>query len=41
MGVQAEKEKLLAAALSPREIEQLNGLLRRVLISVEERIARP
>ncbi len=41
MGVQAEKEKLLAAALAPKEMEQLNALLRRVMISVEQRITRP
>jgi DNA-binding MarR family transcriptional regulator len=41
MGVQAEKEKLLAAALSRREMGQLNALLRRVMISVETRITKP
>ena len=40
MGVQAEKEKLLAAALSPREMEQLNSLLRRVMIELQERVPR-
>jgi len=40
MGVQAEKEKLLADALSPREIEQLNSLLRRVMITLQERVPR-
>jgi DNA-binding MarR family transcriptional regulator len=38
MGVQAEKEKLLAAALSVREREQLNSLLRRVMITLQERM---
>ena len=38
MGVQGEKEKLLAAALTPKEMEQLNALLRKVMISVEARI---
>ncbi len=41
MGVQGEKEKLLAAALTPKEMEQLNALLRRVMISVENRITKP
>ena len=41
MGVQGEKEKLLAAALTPKEMEQLNALLRRVMISVESRITKP
>jgi DNA-binding MarR family transcriptional regulator len=41
MGVQAEKEKLFAAALSPKEMEQLNALLRKVMISVESRITKP
>jgi DNA-binding MarR family transcriptional regulator len=41
IGVQAEKEKLLAAALTPKEMEQLNALLRKVMISVESRITRP
>ena len=40
MGVQAEKEKLLAAALSAREMEQLNSLLRRVMIKLQERVPR-
>jgi len=40
MGVQAEKEKLLAAALSTREMEQLNALLRRVMITLQERVPR-
>jgi DNA-binding MarR family transcriptional regulator len=40
MGVQAEKEKLLAAALSAREMEQLNSLLRRVMITLQERVPR-
>ena len=41
MGVQAEKEKLLAAALTPKEMAQLNALLRRVMASVEKRIPHP
>jgi DNA-binding MarR family transcriptional regulator len=40
MGVQAEKEKLLAAALSAREMEQLNSLLRRVMITLQDRVPR-
>jgi DNA-binding MarR family transcriptional regulator len=40
MGVQAEKEKLLADALSAREKEQLNVLLRRVMITLQERVPR-
>ena len=38
MGVQAEKEKLLGDALSAREMEQLNGLLRRVMLTLQERM---
>src|SRR5689334_11613218 len=38
MGVQAEKEALLAEALTEREKEQLNALLRRVMITLEERV---
>jgi DNA-binding MarR family transcriptional regulator len=41
MGVQAEKEKLLTAALTPKEMEELNALLRKVMISVESRITKP
>jgi DNA-binding MarR family transcriptional regulator len=37
MGLQAEKEALLAAALNDREKEQLNGLLRRVMVTLEDR----
>ena len=40
MGVQAEKEKLLADALSAREMAQLNSLLRRVMIALQERVPR-
>jgi DNA-binding MarR family transcriptional regulator len=40
MGVQAEKEKLLADALSASEMEQLNSLLRRVMIALQERVPR-
>jgi DNA-binding MarR family transcriptional regulator len=38
MGVQAEKEKLLGDALSAREMEELNSLLRRVMITLQERV---
>jgi len=38
MGVQAEKEKLLGGALSAREMEQLNALLRRVMLTLQERM---
>jgi DNA-binding MarR family transcriptional regulator len=41
MGVQGEKEKILTAALTPKEMEQLNALLRKVMISVESRITKP
>jgi DNA-binding MarR family transcriptional regulator len=37
MAVQAQKEALLAEALTSREKEQLNALLRRVMITLEER----
>jgi DNA-binding MarR family transcriptional regulator len=37
MGIQAEKEALLAAALTAREKEQLNSLLRRVMLTLEDR----
>lgn len=37
MGIQAEKEALLAEALTAREKEQLNSLLRRVLLTLEDR----
>lgn len=37
VGVQAQKEALLAAALSPREQKQLNGLLRKVMLEFERR----
>jgi DNA-binding MarR family transcriptional regulator len=37
IGVQAKKEALLADALSEREMEQLNALLRRVMLALEER----
>jgi DNA-binding MarR family transcriptional regulator len=37
MGIQAQKESLLAEALTDREKEQLNGLLRRVMITLEGR----
>ena len=35
--VQAEKEALLAGALNAREREQLNGLLRRLMLEFERR----
>jgi hypothetical protein len=37
MGIQAQKEALLAEALADREKEQLNSLLRRVMITLEGR----
>jgi DNA-binding MarR family transcriptional regulator len=37
MGIQAQKEALLAEALSDREKEQLNALLRRVMLTLEDR----
>jgi DNA-binding MarR family transcriptional regulator len=37
MGIQAQKEALLAEALTEREKEQLNSLLRRVMITLEDR----
>lgn len=37
LGVQAQKEALLAEALTDREKEQLNGLLRRVMVTLEGR----
>jgi DNA-binding MarR family transcriptional regulator len=37
MDIQAQKEALLAAALTDREKEQLNSLLRRVMITLEAR----
>ena len=37
IGVQAEKEALFAAALSPEEKEQLNGLLRKLMREFERR----
>jgi DNA-binding MarR family transcriptional regulator len=37
MGIQAQKEALLAAALTEREKEQLNSLLRRVMATLEDR----
>jgi DNA-binding MarR family transcriptional regulator len=37
IGVQAQKEALLAEALSEHEMEQLNGLLRRVMLTLEQR----
>jgi DNA-binding MarR family transcriptional regulator len=40
IGVQARKEALLAEALSEREREQLNGLLRRLMLTLEERFPK-
>ena len=37
IGVQAEKEALLKEALTKRELEQLNELLRKVMLTLEER----
>ena len=37
LGIQAKKEALLAEALTAREKEQLNALLRRVLVTLEDR----
>jgi DNA-binding MarR family transcriptional regulator len=37
MGIQMQKELLLAEALTDREKDQLNGLLRRVMITLEDR----
>jgi DNA-binding MarR family transcriptional regulator len=37
MAIQAPKEALLAEALTDREKEQLNSLLRRVMITLEDR----
>ena len=37
VGTQAEKEALFASALSVEEREQLNGLLRRLMLAFEER----
>ena len=37
MAIQAPKEALLAKALTAREKEQLNSLLRRVMITLEDR----
>ena len=37
MGIQAQKEVLLAEALTDREKEQLNALLRRVMVTLEGR----
>jgi DNA-binding MarR family transcriptional regulator len=37
LGIQAKKEALLAEALTEREKEQLNALLRRVMITLEDK----
>jgi DNA-binding MarR family transcriptional regulator len=37
MGIQGKKEALLAEALTEREKEQLNALLRRVMLTLEDR----
>jgi DNA-binding MarR family transcriptional regulator len=41
VGVQAEKEALLAQALGAGEKEQLNDLLRRVMLVLEQRYPKP
>ncbi len=41
VGVQVEKEAVLAQALSAAEKEQLNDLLRRVLLVLEQRYPKP
>jgi hypothetical protein len=38
--VQAKKEALLAEALNKRDLEQLNALLRRVMLTLEERFPK-
>jgi DNA-binding MarR family transcriptional regulator len=40
IGVQAEKEALLGEALTEREKEQLNDLLRRVMLVLEQRVPK-
>jgi DNA-binding MarR family transcriptional regulator len=40
IGVQAKKEALLAEALSERDMDQLNALLRRVMLTLEERVPK-
>ena len=40
IGVQAQKEVLLAEALTEREKEQLNDLLRRVMLVLEQRVPK-
>jgi DNA-binding MarR family transcriptional regulator len=40
IGVQAEKEAMLAEALTDREKTQLNDLLRRVMLVLEERVPK-
>jgi DNA-binding MarR family transcriptional regulator len=40
IGVQAEKEAMLAEALTGRETTQLNDLLRRVMLVLEERVPK-
>jgi DNA-binding MarR family transcriptional regulator len=40
LGVQAKKEALLAEALSEREMEQLNTLLRRVMLTLDDRFPK-
>jgi DNA-binding MarR family transcriptional regulator len=37
MGIQGKKEALLAEALTDREAQQLNGLLRRVMLTLEDK----
>jgi DNA-binding MarR family transcriptional regulator len=40
IGIQAEKEALLAEALTEREKVQLNDLLRRVMLVLQERVPK-
>ena len=37
VGVQAQKEALVAAALNPREKSQMNALLRKLMVEFERR----
>lgn len=37
MGIQAQKETLIAAALTDREKKQLNALLRNIMVTLEDR----
>jgi DNA-binding MarR family transcriptional regulator len=40
IGVQGKKEALLAEALGERDMEQLNALLRRIMLTLEERFPK-